>query len=339
MAETDFDIIVIGSDAAAMSVLQQGATAGLCVAAFMPQKWHPADLLSQSLQRLNSRLAAQSPCERPLRQKPTPSLLRRLVSQALSEAYSDLHLPLSHLGIRIFHGLPRFEPTEHGAQHVLRWRGQAVSSKHVVLSTGVQFVPLQPGCAAERFWRAVQPHRFHHVQMRYMHEVFELPELPARSVILGGHDFGAHMATLLQSTGVDATLLAEPPQNSVALEMADCGGVRIQSSIGTEILNASDNIVFDCRRMQGCSANMNLEAVGITPDESGQLWCGAGFETWCPRVFGAGSLVGFTTESARSPHDVASRILARIHRLPPRPHLVRRYKGFEQLDGQIPEAV
>ncbi len=340
MAETDFDIVVIGADAAALPVLQRSAMAGLTVASFLPQEAHPAELLSQSLRSLNSRLARQSSFNGQfIRLKPTPQLLRRMFSQAVCGTYSELHQQLSQLGAFVFQGLPKFAPKERSGHHVLRWRQQTITSKHVILATGLQYLPLQPCSATERFWRQVQPHGFRNVQMRFMHEVFELPELPARSVIVGGHEFGAHMATLLQCLGVSTTLLAEQSGNSVAFEMAECVGVRIQPGVGTEVLNASHNAVFDLRRVQGLSRDLDLDAIGITPDESGQLWCGDGFETWCPRVFGAGSLVGFTTESATAPDEVASRILARIHRLPLRPHLLRRYKGLDQLAGQIPKAV
>ncbi|HAD61631.1 MAG TPA: hypothetical protein DCG12_20530, partial [Planctomycetaceae bacterium] len=111
MAETDFDIVVIGADAAALPVLQRSAMAGLTVASFLPQEAHPAELLSQSLRSLNSRLARQSSFNGQfIRLKPTPQLLRRMFSQAVCGTYSELHQQLSQLGAFVFQGLPKFAP-------------------------------------------------------------------------------------------------------------------------------------------------------------------------------------------------------------------------------------
>ena len=340
MSDTDFDLIVIGADDSAFPLLQRSAGSGQSVAAFLPQRRHPGSLVVQALRDLNLSLMSSQSAMRQFRHaSPAPRLLRKLACRAIHHQLVVQSRRLNRLGVQVYYGAPRFEPSESSGNHVLAWNSQQLTARCVLLATGVCHVPLNPADVSERFWRALIPSGYQHPLMRSLDEVFELPALPSRVIIFGGCETGFHVAVLLQLAGVDVTVLVEQSEDSAAFEMAEEAGVSIVSSIGCRAMNDPECVVLDCRRIEGCSGHLNLQEIGITPDESGRLWCGAGFETWCPNVFAIGPLVGFCTESAITNEAAASRILSRIQRLPRKPHLLRRYHGLGQLAGRPAEAV
>lgn len=313
-----YDIAVIGNDEAAFEMLCVSSAARLKTVAVLPESRHSAWLMSQALRRVVSGLLVdQSRARRELLQRTgSPKLLQRLVAGAVADEVREHIRLLERLGVDVRLGEARFgtrrEVTVASGTDLSRTRIQATS---VVIATGVRQTGLHRPLGLMPCQRP--------------ESVFEGTRLPRQLCIVGGGDLGAGLAGLLSLFGVQTKLLTRADDTSALQMLAATAGVQIgqhPTELGlpqnVTLAPAAEGIL-DCRRSVGFTEHLNLSAIGVEPDENGQLWCASHLETWCSGVFGLGDVVGFTPDAAVSPSRQADRVLNRITHRIPRPHFLR----------------
>jgi NAD(P) transhydrogenase len=245
---------------------------------------------------------------------------------------------LQSLGVEVVLGESQFRtPFDIEVSTGIDFGRRTVGANSVVIGTGVCRTSLQRSLGLLPFLRP--------------ESLFEGRHLPSALKIVGGGEMGAGLAAFVSLFGVRTSLLTDLDNDNALLEMAETAGVEIHGP-GTETINMDDisaghcsadrhqpanrfrpassefippesAVVMDCRRSAGFTSNLNLGAIGVLPDENGQLWCGNNFETWCGGVFGIGSVVGFSTTQRLSAIRQAEQILNRVTHRIPRPHYLR----------------
>lgn len=323
-----YDIAIIGNDEAAFEMMYVSATANLSTVAVLPESRHSSWMTSQALRRLAGELLADRSPSRSaeLKRVGTPRLLRRLLTRALVSETCDQVRMLQSLGVEVILGESQFRtPFDIEVSTGIDFGRRIVRADSVVIGTGVSRTAV---------YRPLGLLPFHRPE-----SLLEGQSLPTALQIIGGGELGAGLAAVVSLFGVRTTLLTDEEDDSALLEMAESSGVDIQCP-GSEVMYPDDISVsqwpaggqfiprdsaniLDCRRSAGFTSNLNLRAIGVSPDENGQLWCGNNFETWCSGVFGIGSVVGFTTSQQVSAIRQAEQILNRVTHRIPRPHYLR----------------
>ena len=313
-----YDIAVIGNDEAALEMAAVAARAGQSIIAVLPESRHSTWMMSQALRRLVSDLLVD---HSEIRQKrmhasATPRMLKRLITHAIVSETNDQISKLERLGVNVLLGETRIQ----SARELLISNGvnasrQSVQAQNIVIGTGVRQTAVHRPLGLVPFHRP--------------ESLFEGMSLTSTLTIIGGQDLGAGIAALFSLFGVATRLLmTENDTTSAISELAVDAGVHIAANNfddapGSDIFSRSSNDVVDCRRSIGFTENLNLQALGIEPDEHGQLWCTDSLETWCTGVFGIGSVVGFTSAAPTTPTRQAGHILNHITHRIPRPHFLR----------------
>jgi NAD(P) transhydrogenase len=149
-------------------------------------------------------------------------------------------------------------------------------------------------------------------------EILALESLPHSLVVVGAGRTGIESAILLALLGVQVTVvegcdrLLEGYDRDVVdalVERALALGMRFelgQEVIGIDRLEGdrlelhfangrrmpAESVLYAAGRV-GNTAELDLSAVGLEPDDRGRLWCNADQKTWAPHIFGAGDVVGF----------------------------------------------
>lgn len=152
-----------------------------------------------------------------------------------------------------------------------------------------------------------------------------LKSLPKSITIIGGGVIGAEYASILATMGIRVVLVERrtrlldfvdseiiealqyhmrsigvfPRLNEevVSIEKAADGQVIVLLKSGKEI--PSRTVMYSVGRL-GASAELNLEAVGITPDERGRLTVNEHFQTSAPHIYAAGDVIGFPALASTS---------------------------------------
>ena len=334
-----YDITVIGNDEAAFEMLCLSAESGRRTAAVLPDSSQSSWLVGMALKRLVSELLVDrsiSRC-RLLARTGSPRLLCRLLAGAIAREIWELVCMLERLNVHIRVGQPRFlDAHSVSIAEGLTCDRSTLSACHFIVGTGTRHT------AMHRPLGLVALHR--------PEFIFEGNTLPESICMLGGDSFGCGIAALFSLFGVRSRHVARDRQDSAMLELARAAGVEIAfhpsefglSQSGGVLSNSHVNVV-DCRRAIGFTDCLNLSAIGVEADENGQLWCSSDLETWCPGVFGVGDVVGFSADSVVHPAVQAERILRRISRQIPRPHLnelfVNQQKHSAKVSPKVVSAV
>ena len=79
-------------------------------------------------------------------------------------------------------------------------------------------------------------------------------------------------------------------EDVVGIQKLPQGMVFVQLESGKRLV--SETVLFTVGRV-GDTADLNLHAAGLEPDERGRLWCNENHQTWVPHIYGAGDVVGF----------------------------------------------
>ena len=313
-----YDIAVIGNDEAAFEMLRLAARSGKRTAAVLPESCHSSWMVGLALKRLVSDLLLDQsmPRRRMLERTGSPRLLRQLLAAAVGRETSDHMDILERLNVDVKMGQPRFvDRNTLCISDGRTCRRSTVAARHFVIGTGVR------PTAMHRPLGLVALHR--------PEALFEGMVLPNSLCVVGGGSLGCGMAALFALFGVRSQHVARDDQNDALLELARAAGVEVAfhpSEFGLThvggVLSAKHTAVIDSRRAVGFTEHLNLAAIDVEADENGQLWCSSGFETWCPGIFGIGSVVGFSPDMALHPSVQAERIQRRITRLIPRPLLM-----------------
>lgn len=313
-----YDIAIIGNDEAAVEMACAAAAAQMRTVAILPEARHSAWMMSLAFRRLVSGLLVDCSTTRRemLQQSGTPRLLQRLVASAAAAETSDQMRLLEGLGVDVILGEARF----HSRSEILVSAGINVSrieihATHAVIGTGVRQTGMHRPLGL--------------LPIHGPESLFEGLSLPHRLCLVGGGSLSAGLAALFSMFGVRTQLLTREDDSSALLELAEAAGVRIAHHPSELGLAADCTIpggtgdIVDCRRSVGFTQHLNLSAIGVEPDENGQLWCASNLETWCPGVFGIGDVVGFSPDSTMSSARQAARILNRITHPIPRPNFLR----------------
>jgi NAD(P) transhydrogenase len=152
-----------------------------------------------------------------------------------------------------------------------------------------------------------------------------LKRLPKSITIIGGGVIGAEYASILATMGLQVVLVERrsrlldfvdseiiealqyhmrsigvfPRLNEevVSIEKTAAGQVIVRLRSGKEIL--SSTVMYSVGRL-GASDELNLEAVGIKPDERGRLKVNEHFQTDVPYIYAAGDIIGFPALASTS---------------------------------------
>ena len=322
-----YDIAILGNDEAAMEIACAAIGAGQRVAMAVPEQRHSSWMMEQALRRLVTELSIDYTAIRRslLRRIATPRLLRRLLAGAINAETSEAIELLERLGVDVVPGESRFVSRNSLAvTSGMSCKRTVMSATNIVIGTGVR--------------RAAVYRPLGLVPFRRVESVLEGRSLPDSLIVLGGEAFGAGIASLLSLFGVQTSLVAPEKDDCDLLELAEDAGVQIvhhPSKLGLTSegpVSPDEQQIVDCRRTVGFTEHLGLPAIGIEPDEHGQLWCAANLETWCSGVFGIGSVVGFSADAADHPTIQAERILNRIQHRIRRPHFLHSHlKAFASL--------
>ena len=307
-----YDICVVGNDEASFEVLNLSASLQQRTLAVLPVVRHSSWLVTQALRALISDLLVDCDINRrrQFRRSASPSLLRSLISRAVSQEVSEHVSMLKRLGIEVVFGEPQLASRdEDNGTLLLRCNRTSYSASNLVLCTGIRHMMLD---------RTIPNRRVASPEALLGSRV-----LPEAAGIIGGSDFGAGLAGLLSLLGVNTWLVALDDEASAMHELAaDTGAVIVEhlSEINPKGVEAERIELIDCRRTVGFTKHLNLGCVDVEPDEHGKLWCAANMETWCAGIFGAGAVVGFSPDTSLHPTIQAEQIMKRIHPAQMRPH-------------------
>ncbi|MCS7032597.1 MAG: Si-specific NAD(P)(+) transhydrogenase [Phycisphaerae bacterium] len=155
-------------------------------------------------------------------------------------------------------------------------------------------------------------------------ELLTLRELPRSIIIVGGGVIGTEYASMLAAVGVRVTLVES---RSRLLEFVDeeivellqfrlrDTGVRLRLGESVAAIDLVDDHVEVTTRSgkrilaqmllyaigrQGATANLGLDAAGLTADERGRLKVNEYYQTAVPHIYAAGDVIGFPALAATS---------------------------------------
>ena len=326
-----YDIAIIGNDEAAIEMACIASGAGQRAAMALPEQRHSSWMVEQALRRLVTELSVDYTASRRalLRRSGTPRLLQRLLAGAINSETSEAIALLEQLGVDVLPGESRF--VSRGSVCItsgISCKRTIVNATNIVIGTGVR--------------RAAVHRPLGLLPFRRVESFLEGHSLPESLIVLGGEDFGAGFASFLSLFGVHTSLLSRENSDCDLLELAEDAGVQIvhhPAELGLTAdgpVSPDEQQIVDCRRTLGFTEHLGLPAIGIEPDEHGQLWCAANLETWCSGVFGIGSVVGFSADAADHPAIQAERVLNRIQHRIRRPHFLRsRLGAFAKMEGAV----
>lgn len=318
-----YDLLVLGNDDAALDTARIAAENGLKVLSVMPRQRHSATLLARSLQRTTRELAADFPvhCREKFRQAASPGLLQRLLTRSIHAEISEQLATLRSAGVHTLRGeasfiAPGWIRVDRGPEQT----DAVLNTTHTVVAVGVRRTLLSLSLVR--------------CGVHGPQHLLQMPALPESVVVAGGDDFGSSLAAFCSTVGIRTDLVTRPADSSAALELALEQGVRLvdrpDSRLLPDVFSTPATTpchklppIFDCRRAIGFTGHLRLDTLGIQTDENGLLWCSSSLETWCPGVFGAGEVVGFSPENFRDTTQQATRILEAATRKGPAPWRLR----------------
>lgn len=155
--------------------------------------------------------------------------------------------------------------------------------------------------------------------------LLSLKQLPKSLTIVGGGVIGCEYAAIIATLGIPVVLVERRPRllefvdseiiESLQYQMRNIGvtlrfneevvgvqklpddSVSIQLKSGKKI--GSPLLVYSVGRI-GATRSLNLQAIGLTPDERGRLSVNTDFQTALPHIYAVGDVVGFPALASTS---------------------------------------
>ncbi|GKS57609.1 NAD(P)(+) transhydrogenase [Nitrospira sp.] len=152
-----------------------------------------------------------------------------------------------------------------------------------------------------------------------------LRQIPKSITIIGGGVIGTEYASMLATLGIHVTLIERRPrllefvdteiiealqyhmrnigvilrlrEDVVAIEKIDDDNLVVGLKSGKEI--SATTVLYSVGRV-GATQELNLPAIGLTPDERGRLTVNAQFQTAIPHIYAAGDVIGFPALASTS---------------------------------------
>lgn len=200
-------------------------------------------------------------------------------------------------GVRIHEGRARLRDP-----HTVEVNGAHIRARHILVATGGwPFVPEFPG-------------REHVITSN---EMFHLPALPRRAVVVGGGYIAVEFAGILNGLGVNTTLAyrgdrllrhfdadlgaalaSELPQKGVALRLrADVTCVEKNADGSLRVYYADDgheetDLVLYATGRRPCTADIGLEACGVELRPDGSIVVDGFYQTRVPSIHAIGDVIG-----------------------------------------------
>jgi len=164
-------------------------------------------------------------------------------------------------------------------------------------------------------------------QMAFVAEdILGLEEIPRTLAVVGAGVIGSEYACIFAALGVKVTLIDKRQamlpfvdreivesltyhlrQNRTILrlgeEVTGIGphsngrGVKIELASGKQI--AAEKVLYAAGR-SGATASLNLEAVGVVPDERGRISVNGDYQTAAPNIYAVGDVIGFPSLASTS---------------------------------------
>lgn len=157
-------------------------------------------------------------------------------------------------------------------------------------------------------------------------QVHELQDLPRELIVVGAGIIGLEYASMFAALGVKVTLLDQRPTlldfadreivESLCFQLRQLGTVfRLGEKVVQVGFDEDRDRVFakleSGKKIQGAallyavgrqanSDQLNLEAIGITPDDRGKLIVNEHYQTSLPHVYAAGDVIGFPALASTS---------------------------------------
>jgi NAD(P) transhydrogenase len=160
-------------------------------------------------------------------------------------------------------------------------------------------------------------------------ELLKLKSLPPSMIIVGGGVVGSEYASILATMGIKVTLV---DRRSVLLEFADreivealqrqMTDIGVTLVLGEEVCSIAKSsarqdvqvtlsnghvitaplLMYSAGRM-GATESLDLDKVGIKPDERGRLRVNEHFQTAIPYIYAVGDIIGFPALASTSMHQ------------------------------------
>lgn len=155
-------------------------------------------------------------------------------------------------------------------------------------------------------------------------ELLRLDRLPRSMIIVGGGVIGCEYASMIAAVGVKVTLVESRPRllefldeeviEAMQFRLRDIGirlrlgesmskidivNDRVEATLASGKRLNADLLLYTIGR-QGATARLNLDAAGLTSDERGRLKVNEFYQTSAAHIYAAGDVIGFPALAATS---------------------------------------
>jgi NAD(P) transhydrogenase len=155
--------------------------------------------------------------------------------------------------------------------------------------------------------------------------LLRLKRVPESITIVGGGVIGTEYASILATMGIPVTLIDKRPRllefvdeeiiTALQTQMKDIGVTLYHEEEVLAIAKEADHQINVCLKhakpiqtgtliyavgREGATKGLNLESVGLKPDQRGRLYVNAHFQTAIPHIYAAGDVIGFPALASTS---------------------------------------
>jgi NAD(P) transhydrogenase len=324
MSDAEFDLVCIGSGPAGQRAAIQAAKLGKRVAIIERQRTVggvcvdtgtiPSKTFREAVRRVHSRQGfdGQDASDRE-RGRPSMAQLVGQVARVIEREVDMVHDVMSRNDVRLVHGRAAFEDA-----HTLRVEtptgARRLTAANILVAVGT--MPSRPP-GVEVDGKTITT----------SDTVLSLEQLPRTMVVVGAGVIGIEYASMFAALGVQVTVIDQRPRPLEFLdqEIVDelihqmrksdvvfrCGDAVAQIEISGNSHSqglihlasgkhlVGDVVLFSAGRI-GATADLNLEAAGLAPDDRGRLKVDEAYRTSVSHIFAAGDVIGFPALAATS---------------------------------------
>jgi NAD(P) transhydrogenase len=155
--------------------------------------------------------------------------------------------------------------------------------------------------------------------------ILRLKRIPDSLTIVGGGVIGTEYASILAALGVPVTLIDKRPRllefvdeeiiAALQTQMREIGVTLYHDEEVLAIEKEADHHINVCLKQakpihtntlmyavgrEGATRDLNLESIGLRPDQRGRLFVNAHFQTSIPHIYAAGDVIGFPALASTS---------------------------------------
>ena len=230
--------------------------------------------------------------------------LKRQIAHVVAHEMEVIHDQLDCNGIDLFHGRAHFTGP-HDLVVECANETSRLQTEYVLVACGTKparpaSIPFDGKCVFDS------------------DEVLQLESIPRSLIVVGGGVIGLEYAIMFATRGVRVTVI-DGRQNLLEFcdrEVVDtllfhCRSLEMMFRLGEDVIGVDrikgdrvavqlesgkrligDSVLYAAGRV-GDTAELNLTAAGLEPDERGRVWCDENHRTWKEHIYGAGDVVGF----------------------------------------------